>query len=79
EILEYEAGRSLAMTWHPGNNADNPTRVSVTFEQIADNSTRVTLTHSGWEIWGDAAADKRENYDTGWDFVLGARYVAATK
>lgn len=77
EVLEFEPGRKLAMTWHPGNNKDNPTRVSVDFEEIGEAQTRVTLTHSGWEVWGDAAADMRGNYDGGWDFVFGTRYSEA--
>ncbi|MEP1201112.1 SRPBCC domain-containing protein [Tateyamaria sp.] len=79
EILEYEAGRKLAMTWHPGNNAENPTRVDVAFEQMSDALTRVTLTHSGWEVWADEAADKRQSYDTGWDFVFVGQYAAAVE
>ncbi len=79
EILEFEPGRKLAMTWHPGNNADNPTRVDVVFDDLLDGGSRVTLTHSGWEVWGDQAADKRGNYDKGWDFVLGERYAAAVR
>jgi len=79
EILEFEAGCKLAMTWHPGNNADRPTRVDVTFDALSGGRCRVTLTHSGWDIWGNEAGDKRGNYDTGWDFVLGARYAEAAR
>ncbi|MEP4199096.1 MAG: SRPBCC domain-containing protein [Aliishimia sp.] len=77
KVLEFEEGHKMAMTWHPGNNADTPTRVDVEFEDADDGTTRVTLTHSGWEIWGEDADAKRENYDSGWDFVLGKRYAAA--
>ncbi len=77
EVLEFEAGRKLAMTWHPGNNADAPTRVDVVFEGQGDGSTQVTLTHSGWEIWGDAAGERRGNYSDGWDRVLGTCFVGA--
>ncbi|WP_171178752.1 SRPBCC domain-containing protein [Ruegeria sp. HKCCD8929] len=76
KVLEFEPGRSLAMTWHPGNNADAPTRVQVEFAD-AGGKTRVTLTHSGWEVWGAEAAAKRGNYDSGWDFVFGERYTGA--
>lgn len=76
EVLEYVEGEKLAMTWHPGNNADNPTRVEITFE-AAGAGALVTLTHSGWEVWGEAAEDRRGNYDSGWDFVLGECYVPA--
>lgn len=77
EVLEYDVGRKFAMTWHPGNNADAPTRVEVVFEGRADGKTDVTLIHSGWEVWGAEAQSKRDNYDKGWDFVLGENYVPA--
>ncbi|WP_299771909.1 SRPBCC domain-containing protein [uncultured Tateyamaria sp.] len=77
KVLEFEVGRNLAMTWHPGSNADSATRVDIQFDAINEAKTRVTLTHSGWEVWADEAHAKRENYDSGWDFVLGERYAAA--
>ena len=77
EVLEYEPGAKLAMTWHPGNNADNPTRVDVVFDDLGDQRTRVTLTHSGWDVWGETAMARRGSYDTGWDFVLGKCYAGA--
>ena len=76
EVLAFEPGKNFAMTWHPGNNKDNPTRVDVTFA-ATEAGTRVTLTHSGWEIWADEAETKRSMYDGGWDFVLGERYAGA--
>lgn len=77
EVLEFEVGRKLAMTWHPGKTADNPTRVDVAFEGTSDARTRVTLTHSGWDVLVDDALTTRANYDTGWDFVLGERFGGA--
>ena len=73
-VLEFEPGQKLAMTWHPGNNKDNPTRVDVQFK--ADGARcKVTLTHSGWEVWGDAAEERRGGYNSGWDFVFGERFA----
>lgn len=77
EVLDYEEGVRLAMTWHPGNNADNPTRVEVAFEDLPGGRSRVTLTHTGWEAWGDTADDRRQGYDAGWDIVLGENFVPA--
>lgn len=78
-LLAYEPGRMVSMTWHPGTNIDKPTRVDVTFQALSAGQTRVTLTHSGWEVWADSAPDKRGGYDTGWDFVLGACFQGAFK
>lgn len=77
KVLEFEAGRKLSMTWHPGNNADAPTRVDVEFEDLGDGTTRVTLTHSGWDVWGEDADTRRGSYDGGWDNVFGKCYLGA--
>lgn len=77
KVLVFEPGAQLSMTWHPGNNADNPTRVDVVFEARGADITRVTLTHSGWEVWADAAAARRDSYDGGWDRVFGVCYAGA--
>ena len=79
KVLVFEEGRHLAMTWHPGNNADHPTQVDVTFYPTDTGGTVVTLTHSGWEIWAEDAQAKRDNYDSGWDFVLETCFVPETQ
>jgi uncharacterized protein YndB with AHSA1/START domain len=73
-VTRWEPGEVVAFTWHPGNGPDAASRVVVTFED-ADGKTLVTLEHSGWEIFGDHAAQAREEYDHGWPVVLDA-YVA---
>ncbi len=75
KVLVFEAGRRLAFSWHPGTNSARPTQVEVDFESDGDARTKVTLTHSGWEQWADAAPEKRGGYDTGWDYVLGECFV----
>jgi hypothetical protein len=41
------------------------------------DGSRVELEHRGWERLGEAAAEAREGYDTGWDTVLGLYASAA--
>lgn len=77
QVQEFEEGRRLVFSWHPGTNKDRPTRVEVAFEPYGADQTKVTLTHSGWEVWATDAGDKRSGYDTGWDFVLGKCYAGA--
>ena len=77
EVLEFEAGRKLAMTWHPGNNKESPTRVDVAFDAVSSRETRVTLTHSAWESWGARAEDMRSNYDGGWEAVFNTQFAGA--
>ena len=77
EVLEFEEGRHLAMTWHPGNNADNPTRVTVSFEDLPGGTSRLTLVHSDWEAWAETAEERRGGYDKGWDVVLIEHFLPA--
>lgn len=77
-VLVYTKGRHLATTWHPGNNAGNPTRLDVSFEDIGAGKSRLTLTHSGWEVWAERADEMRGSYDGGWDHVL-SLYAGAAK
>jgi len=77
EVADYVPSERIAFRWHPGNNKNTPTRIDVVFEDAADDRARVTLTHSGWEVWGERAGDRRASYDKGWDFVLGQRFTAA--
>jgi hypothetical protein len=58
----------------PGRTPATAQVVTVSFHAQGD-STRVTLTHSGWEALGDAAAETREGYTHGWDIVLGQFFV----
>ncbi|MCP5036303.1 MAG: hypothetical protein GY945_01750, partial [Rhodobacteraceae bacterium] len=77
QVTRFEAGRALAMTWHPGSNADAPTHVEILFENLPGGCARVTLTHSGWEVWGARADEMRGGYDSGWDFVFAQRFGRA--
>ncbi|MEX0279320.1 MAG: SRPBCC family protein [Ruegeria sp.] len=77
EVLVFEENKRLAFSWHPGTNKDRPTRVEVAFEAQGDQQTKVTLTHSGWQVWATEASGKRTGYDSGWDHVLGECYAQA--
>ena len=77
KVLIFESGQRLAFTWHPGTDESRPTRVEVVFEAHGADQTKVTLTHSGWEIWAADAPDKRGGYDSGWDYVLAECYANA--
>jgi uncharacterized protein YndB with AHSA1/START domain len=68
-------GALIAFTWHPGMSPEAASQVAVTFEE-SDGKTLVTLEHTGWETFGDRAAEARQNYSQGWTTVLGV-YVGA--
>lgn len=69
-IQEWEPGQSFATTWHPGRGETFATMLHVAFASDG-NGTRVTLTHTNWEVLGDKAASTRTGYDGGWVTVLG--------
>ena len=60
----------MSFTCHPGRPADTRQEVAVAFHHAGDG-TRVELVHSGWEHFGEKAAEMRAGYDSGWNFVLG--------
>jgi uncharacterized protein YndB with AHSA1/START domain len=76
-LTACERPRHLAFTWHPGSSADNAQLVEVTFTASGPEKTTVRLVHSGWELFGDAATDKRNDYDQGWNPVL-QRFTSRT-
>lgn len=70
KVTEWDPGRRLGFTWHPGGDSKTPTRVDVTFTAADAGGTRVTLTHSDWEALGDAAPAQHSGYGPGWDQVF---------
>ena len=69
-VLEYQAGLHVSFSWHPGLEEAQATTVSVDFEPTDDGATVVTLVHTGWEAPGDWATAVRENYVTGWAYII---------
>jgi len=75
-VTAWEPPGRVVFTWHPGRGPDTEQDVEVRFE-ASGAGTRVELVHTGWERLGDRAAAVRENYDGGWDLVVGERFAAA--
>ena len=78
-VTRWEPPELVAFTWHPGLAPTAASRVVVTFVET-DGKTLVTLEHTGWESFGERAAEARENYRQGWAVVLGeydAQFAAA--
>lgn len=72
-VLEWDPPSRLVLAWNILRADDSPTEVEIRFLTEGEG-TRVELEHRGWERLGEGGTPKRDNYDTGWDFVLG-RYV----
>ena len=49
------------------------TDVTVTFKPDG-TGTKVTLTHSNWEVFGDSAQAMRDGYETAWVHVFETRF-----
>jgi Activator of Hsp90 ATPase homolog 1-like protein len=71
-VTAWEPPGRLVLAWNILQAKPVATEVEVRF--VADGAgTRVELEHRGWEALAEGA-EKRANYDTGWDVVLG-KYV----
>ena len=69
-VVGWEPPSRLVLAWNILEREAVATEVEVHF--LPDGSrTRVELEHRGWETIAEGAETKRENYDTGWDQVLG--------
>lgn len=76
-VTIYQPFSKLAMNWHIGLSADSPSKVTVDFIELDNGSTRVELTHSDWESFGDKAQDMRNGYNSGWVGVFEQAYKSA--
>jgi Activator of Hsp90 ATPase homolog 1-like protein len=79
EVVVWEPPARFACTWHPGRADGVHTLIEVEFQPDEDG-TRVVLAHSGWEVYGDEAEQRRGNYDgpDAWNHIL-ALYAKATE
>lgn len=76
-VTTYDPYSRITLDWHINMPAENASVVDVVFTRIEENLTRVELTHSNWEVFGDEAANMRNGYDSGWVGVFESAYKAA--
>ncbi|MGH3078946.1 MAG: SRPBCC domain-containing protein [Gaiellaceae bacterium] len=69
-VSVWEPPTRLVLAWNVLERPGEQTEVEVRFSPDGAG-TRVELEHRGWEAVAEGAADKRANYDSGWDHVLG--------
>ena len=75
DIVAWDPPNRFLLAWHV--NPERRTEVEVRFV-AAGTGTRVELEHRGWDRLNEAvAAESRENYAVGWEFVLGKYESAA--
>jgi uncharacterized protein YndB with AHSA1/START domain len=71
EVIRMEAPQTLELTW-ADDDWDEPTRVLFRLEETADDTTRLTLEHSGWETFPSPAREELVRaHASGW-----SRHVA---
>lgn len=69
EVLEWDPPRRFVVSWLV-HESGAKTQWEAVFAPEGDG-TKVTVIHSGWENLGAEAAEVREGYDSGWEYVLG--------
>ena len=73
----YQAPFRVLIAWHVNELPSKSTYIDVVFGMETNGKTVTALTHSGWDIFGDQEEQKRSDYDSGWDYVLGECYKNA--
>jgi uncharacterized protein YndB with AHSA1/START domain len=73
-VLACDPPHRLAFSWLVQLSPGMEQLVEIRFT-AEDRSTRVELTHSGWEKLGEAAASLRERYERGWGNVFERCFV----
>lgn len=76
----YEPYGLLSMDFHipqPREQVNDRSLVEVRFTSIGPDRTRVQLTQSNWEAFGERAKDMQGGYGGGWTAIFEGAYKAA--
>jgi len=76
-ITVYDPYDRLKMDFHMGLSPETASLVEVDFHALDDRRTRVVLTQSRWEAFGDLAADMYGGYGSSWAMIFEEGYGAA--
>lgn len=76
EITLWDPPKRLAYLWHLGVDRSLATQVRIEFVPLTADSTRLKITHSGWDGLGDLGPPRRDRNQRGWDGLL-PHFVAA--
>jgi uncharacterized protein YndB with AHSA1/START domain len=69
-VVSWEPPSRLVLAWNILERDPVATELEVRFLPDGE-ATRVELEHRGWDALAEKAAEKRDDYDTGWGHVLG--------
>ncbi len=76
----YNPYEYIAMHFHipqPGEVVNDRSLVEVRFTVLTDDRTRVELTQSYWEAFGERAKDMKGGYGGGWTMIFEGSYKTA--
>lgn len=76
EVTVWEPPRRLGYLWHIATDRASATEVEITFSELDDEKTLVSIEHRGWEKLGERGRGWRETNRGGWDGTL-PHYIAA--
>ncbi len=76
-IRAYEPHGFVSLDFHMGLPAENASLVEVRFTALADDRTRVELTQSNWEAFGDMAEMMYRGYGSSWGLLFEEAYKRA--
>ena len=76
-ITAFDPHATVVMDFHMGLPPENASRVEVTFTPVTADTTRVELTQSNWEAFGDMAEMMRNGYGSGWVLIFEQGYKSA--
>ncbi len=76
-IKLYNPHDFVSMDFHMGLPAENASLVEVRFTALGEDHTRVQLTQSNWEAFGDMAEMMRDGYGSGWVIIFEEAFKSA--
>ena len=76
-IRSYDPNDSVSMDFHMGLPPENASLVEVRFTALDNGRTRVELTQSNFEAFGDMAEMMRGGYGSGWVIIFEQGYKSA--
>jgi uncharacterized protein YndB with AHSA1/START domain len=79
EVTVWQPPHELAYRWHIGRPAAQATDVHINFVAVADDATRLQISHRGWDNAGDQADQLRQRNQSGWRALLAGYLPIAEK
>jgi uncharacterized protein YndB with AHSA1/START domain len=78
EVTVWNPPTRLGYLWHIGRDRSDATDVEVTFVDLGDGTTRLTIVHRGWERLGAEGPAYRDSNAHGWNALI-ANLIEATQ